>query len=176
MLGVPLQGSGLATNALVRKSLDKALQAQVVVPCLGESLVLLVKLHKMHVVAAHDVTAPLLDAQIIVAKIERGQVRDSGHTKLEAHLRVAHEVAVLFAIVSNGKRGESNRAGLVDRLDDKLHVRDVVDLEIEAGVPPSGHLEDLKDGLHYATRASSASGIVSVADGSNAARMTAEVC
>ena len=30
--------------------------------------------------------------------------------------------------------------------------------------------------LHYATRASSASGIVSVADGSNAARMTAEVC
>ena len=86
-------------------------------------------------------------------------------------------IAVLFAVVRDGKRGESHRAGLVHRLDDKLHVWRVVDLEVEAGVPPSGHLEDLKDGLHYATFASSASGIVSAAaDDSKAARMTAEVC
>ena len=70
----------------------------------------------------------------------------------------------------------SAQAGLLHRLDDKLHLRDVVDFEVEAGVPPSGPLEDLKDGLHYATFASSASTIVSVTDDSNAARMTAEVC
>ena len=86
-------------------------------------------------------------------------------------------VAVLFAIVSDRNCGQSHRAGLVHRLDDKLHVRRVVDLEVEAGVPPSGLLDDLKDGLHHATFASSASGIVSsAADDSKAARMTAEVC
>ena len=104
-------------------------------------------------------------------------MRSSGQAKLEANLRVAHEVAVLFAVVRDGKRGESHRAGLVHCLDDKLHVRGVVDLEIEAGVPPSGLLENVENGLHYATRASSASGIVSAAaDDSSAARMTAEVC
>ena len=33
------------------------------IPRLGEALVLLVKLDKMHVVVAHDVAAPLLDGQ-----------------------------------------------------------------------------------------------------------------
>ena len=138
---------------------------------------LLVKLDEMHVVVAHDVAAPLLDGNVIVTPVPRIEMSAARHAEFEAHLGIAHEVAVLFAIVSDGKRGEPHRAGLVHRLDDKLHVGGVVDLEIEAGVPPSGHLEDLKDGLHYATFASSASGIVfSAADDSKAARMTAEVC
>lgn|GEM_PF-4133610 len=68
-LTLPLQGSGLATNALVRKSLCESLQTQVVIPRLGEAFVLLVKLDEMHVVVAHDVAAPLLDGNVIVMLI-----------------------------------------------------------------------------------------------------------
>src|SRR6266702_510754 len=75
----PLQGTGLATNALVREGLDEALQPQVVVPRLGKTFVLLVKLHKMHVVVAHDVTAPLLDGNVIIAPVPRVKVRPPRH-------------------------------------------------------------------------------------------------
>jgi len=114
---------------------------------------------------------------VIVPPIERVQMCAPGKTKLETHLRVTHEVAVLFAVVGHGKRGKSHRAGLVHRLDDQLHIGRVIDLEVKAVMPTSGLPEDVEDGLHYATFASSASGIVSsVADDSSAARMTAEVC
>jgi len=43
-----------------------------------------------------------------------------------------------------------------------LPVGRVVDLEAEAGVASSGFLDDLKDGLHHAIFASSASAIVSI--------------
>ena len=48
----------------------KTLQTQVVVPLLGESLVLLVQLNQMHVVVTDDVPAPLLGAHIVVAVVE----------------------------------------------------------------------------------------------------------
>src|ERR1700728_685426 len=103
-------------------------------------------------------------------------MRSTRKAKLEAHLGIAHGIAVLFAVVRDGDCRKSHRAGLIHPLDDKLHVWRVVDLEVQAGMPSPDHLEDLKDGLHYATFPSSASGIVTAADGSNAARMTAEVC
>src|SRR6185437_6403127 len=103
-------------------------------------------------------------------------MRSPGKAKLETHLWVAHGIAVLLPIVSNRNCGQTHRAGLIYRLDDKLHVGRIVDFEVQAGVPPSGLLDDLKDGLHHATFASSASAIVSAADDSKAARMTAEVC
>jgi DNA-binding transcriptional LysR family regulator len=54
----------------------------------------------------------------------------------------------------------------------------VLDLKAEAVVPPSGLFENGEDSFHYATCASSASGIsaCSCVGGCNAARMTAEVC
>jgi hypothetical protein len=50
------------------------------------------------------------------------------------------------------------------------------DLEVQAVVPTSGLFEDAKDGLHYATFASSASGISAstAVGGCKAARMTAD--
>ena len=111
-----------------------------------------------------------------------------GQSKAETFATLLHELAhemlhkaerrtTTTKVVRDGKRGESHRAGLVQCLDDKLHVRSVIDLEVQAGVPPSGLLENVENGFHYATLASSASGIVSsAADDSKAARMTAEVC
>ena len=105
-------------------------------------------------------------------------MRPSCKAKLETHLRVTHRIAVLFAVVTDRDGGKSARAGFVGRLDHQRHKGRVLDLEIKAVVPPSGLFEDLKDGLHYATFASSASGIAacSAVGGCNAARMTAEVC
>jgi hypothetical protein len=52
----------------------------------------------------------------------------------------------------------------------------VLNGEIETRPVSSGLLYDVKECLHHATFASSASGIVSFPDGCNPARMTAEVC
>src|SRR6185312_7186948 len=62
--------SGLAANALVRESLCETLQSQVVVPCLCETLVLFMQNNQVDIVAAHDISAPLFHADIIVAVIE----------------------------------------------------------------------------------------------------------
>jgi hypothetical protein len=62
-------GSGLATNGGLREGFYKALQSQVVVPYLGETLVLLVKRNQMHVVVADDIAAPLLDAHVVIAPV-----------------------------------------------------------------------------------------------------------
>jgi hypothetical protein len=87
-------------------------------------------------------------------------------------------IAALFAVVTDRDCGKPTRAGFAGRLDHQRHIRRVLDLEVKAVVPTSGLFEDLKDGLHYATFASSASGIAacSAVGGCNAARMTAEVC
>ena len=87
-----------------------------------------------------------------------------------------HPVAVLDAVVRDGETAEPQWAGFRRRFDNEGHVWRVFDVEIEGGPVASGPLQDAKDGLHYATFASSASATVSVRDGSNAARMTAEVC
>jgi hypothetical protein len=57
------------------------------------------------VIAVHHVLAPLLHAEIIIAVVERGKMRLTCKTKLEAHLRVTHEVAVLFAVVRDSRAG-----------------------------------------------------------------------
>ena len=54
---------------------------------------------------------------------------------------------------------QTARAGLVHRLNHKLHVGRVVDLEVQAGVPPSGPAENVEDGLHAATPASSSASV-----------------
>ena len=84
-----------------------------------------------------------------------------GLAKLEAHLRVAHEVAVLFAVVSNGdcrkpSGPDSSVASMTSAIKGGFSMR-----EIEAvGRNPPAFSRISKDGLHYATCASSASGIV----------------
>ncbi len=78
---------------------------------------------------------------------DRGEALRASPTSKQ-HLRVTHRIAVLFAVVGNGEGRQSTRAGLVHRLDDKLHKRRVVDFEVQAGVPPSGLAEDVEDGLH----------------------------
>jgi hypothetical protein len=60
---------------------------------------LLMQRYKVHVVVADDVAAPLLDRNVIVPPIKRVEVRSSRESKLEAHLRVAHGVAVLQSVV-----------------------------------------------------------------------------
>lgn len=101
-------------------------------------------------------------------------------TKLEAHLRVTHQVAVLVAVVGNGDSWKAARARLVGGLDDKRHVRFVAYLEVKAGMPSPGPLDKFQNGLHAATSATSASvtgsSSSSATGGSKAARMTAAVC
>ena len=67
------------------------------------------------VVVVSDETAPLLDAYIVIAPIERIEGTITAHFK--KHLRVAHGIAVLFAIVTNRDRGKSARPGFVGRFD-----------------------------------------------------------
>jgi hypothetical protein len=124
---VPLQGSGLAEDALVRKNFCETLRAQIVVPRFGEAFVFLVVLPVKAVIAFLDEAAPLLNRHVIVTPIERVQVCASGKAEFEAHLRVTHQVAILFAIVRDGQRGESTRPGLINGLDDKLHVGRIFD-------------------------------------------------
>ena len=61
----------------------------------------LVEADEVDIVVAHDGAAPLLHADIVVPVIESIQVWPVCETKLETHLRVAHEVAVLFAVVTD---------------------------------------------------------------------------
>jgi hypothetical protein len=59
----------VAWGLLPLEGFKKALQTQVVVPRLGKAFVLLVKLNKVHVVAAYDVATPLFDGNVIVAPV-----------------------------------------------------------------------------------------------------------
>jgi hypothetical protein len=79
------------------KGFKESLVAQVLVPMLRKLLVLVVKADVVIKEAAFDPAAPLRDAEVIVAVVEcvEGLLVD-----LEAHLRVSHEVTVLFAIVA----------------------------------------------------------------------------
>src|SRR5580692_11632032 len=92
-------GSGLATNGGVREGFYKVLQSEGVVPCLCEPLMLLMQFQQAHVMVTNEVAAPLLNAKVIVAPVERVEtcLASERQTQLEAHLRVTHEVAVLFA-------------------------------------------------------------------------------
>src|ERR1700679_333569 len=95
-LSHPLRGGkGLgAWGLLLLKGFGEALQSQVVVPHLGESLVLLAQADEVNEVVADDCVAPLLHAHIAVSVIESVQVGTVRESKLETHLRVAHEVAI----------------------------------------------------------------------------------
>ena len=70
-LSHPLQGGkGLgAWGLLLLEGFGEALQSQVVVPHLGESLMLLVQADEVNVVVADDIAAPLLHAYIVVPVI-----------------------------------------------------------------------------------------------------------
>jgi len=58
-----------AWRLLLCKGFGEVLQAQVVVPLLGELLVLVVQAGEVHIVVAHDGAAPLLHAEIVIAVI-----------------------------------------------------------------------------------------------------------
>jgi hypothetical protein len=77
---------------------------------LSHVLMLFVKFHKVHVVVTDHVAAPLLHAHVIVAVVEGVQVCASSSAKLETDLRVAQEVAILFAVVRDRDSGESQGA------------------------------------------------------------------
>ena len=63
-------------------------------------LMLFMQRDKEHVAVADDVAAPMLYRHVIVPPIERVKVRPTRESKFEAHLRVAHGVAVLQDVSS----------------------------------------------------------------------------
>jgi hypothetical protein len=71
----PLQGRGLAENALVRKGGEIALRFEVGVPRSREMLMLLMQRDKEHVAVADDVATPLLYSDVIVPPIEGSHER-----------------------------------------------------------------------------------------------------
>ena len=102
VLGRSGGGKGLgAWGLLLLEGFGEALQLKVVVLQLGESLVLLVQADEINVGSAHNGAAPLLNAYIVVPVIEGVQVWPFRESKLETHLRIAHEVAILFAVVTD---------------------------------------------------------------------------
>src|ERR1700733_6291017 len=76
----------------------EALTAKVVIPLFGESLMLRVKVGKPHIVAAYDVPAPLLHAYVVVSVVVGVKFPIA---ELEAHLWVAHEIAILLAVMGD---------------------------------------------------------------------------
>ena len=64
------------------------------------------------------------------------------------HLGVAHGTTVLFAIVGHGQGREPARAALERSFNDQFHGGCVVDLEVQAGVPPTGLPEGVEDGSY----------------------------
>jgi hypothetical protein len=116
--------------------------------------VLLVQAGDVDIVGVRDGATPLLYAYMVVSVIKSVQVRPCRETKLETHLGVAREVAVLFSVVTDRDCGKTAWARLVGGLDDQSHIRRVLDLEVQAVVPTSGLFENAKDGLHYAPFAS----------------------
>jgi hypothetical protein len=94
-------GSGLATNALVRESVEKALSAEISVPQGSELLVLFVEVGNEDVICSIDIARILFHAHVVVTPVVAHKLKAAQRrlAQLEAHLRVTHEVAVLFAIV-----------------------------------------------------------------------------
>ena len=90
------------------------------------------------------------------------------------HLRIAHRVAVLLAIVRNGDGRQTVGAADQDVFNVERHPRRVVDVEMEAGLRFSGLHQNERQGVHQAT---SATASFSWAGTSVriAARITAEV-
>src|SRR5690348_14817988 len=105
--------SGLATNALVREGFDESLRVEVLVPQCREPFVFAVKLRVKGVLTLTNEAAPLLYSGVVVAVVERRKLWAAHCDKLEAHLRVAHGVAVQFAVVSDRDSRKSAGAGLV---------------------------------------------------------------
>jgi len=95
--------SGLATDGSVREGFREALQVEISVPRGSEVLMLFVQLRQRDVVTANDSARKLLHAHVIVAPVigVEDDFATDGLCQFEAHLRVAHEVAVLLAIVRN---------------------------------------------------------------------------
>ena len=86
------------------------------------------------------------DGNVIVAPVEGdlGAPRRC-QSKLETHLWVSHQVAILFAVM--GRQRDCRKTawpGFVSSLDDQSHIRRVLDFEVQAVVPTSGLLEDLR--------------------------------
>jgi hypothetical protein len=69
--------------------------------------VLLVQADEVDILAANDGAAPLLHANVIVAVVKGAQIWLVDESKLETHLRVAHEVAVLFPVVTDRDCGKA---------------------------------------------------------------------
>jgi hypothetical protein len=137
----------------------KALLPQVFVPQRREALVFAVELDMADVAVFVDETGPLLDAYIVVAVVEGVEVRNPGEAKLEAHLRVAHGIAIQFAVVRNGQSGQTAWARLVHGLDDQGHIRRVFDANVEAVIPASSLSENAEYGIHHAASCSSEAAI-----------------
>src|ERR1039458_6667449 len=77
------------------KGFNKSLCADVLVPCAGKALMLVQEVADKDIVLAFTVAGVLLHSHVVVAKVER--CKNPTHAKrigkLEAHLRVAHQVA-----------------------------------------------------------------------------------
>ena len=95
----PHDGSGLATNALVRESLHESLRVQVLVPQGGEAFVFAVKLGVKGVHALTNEAAPLLDSGVIVAVV-LCEAPDYVKRSFTTWLRRSVHAALVFALLN----------------------------------------------------------------------------
>jgi hypothetical protein len=100
-------------GAFAVEGFNKALTAYVPVPPSGEVLVLGVQAGIEHIVVALYRAGVLLDADVIISPVVRNETDSQTKriAQLETHLRVAHEVAVLFAVVRDREASQSKGAG-----------------------------------------------------------------
>ena len=157
---------------------DKALTAKVPIPLSGEVLVLGVQVGIEHIVVALYRAGVLLNADVIISPVVRNETDTQAKriAQLETHLRVAHEVAILFAVVRDREASQTKGAGFRYRFNDKRLIGRVLDAEIQFTPIASRLFEELKNGLHYATASDSVGSAESSMMGdSNADRITAEV-
>jgi hypothetical protein len=75
----------------------------------------------------------LLDTDVIISPVVRNETDTQAKriAQLETHLRVAHEVAVLFAVVRDREASQTKGAGFGYRFNDKRLIGRVLDAHIE---------------------------------------------
>ena len=113
MCFTPPETEELACGAPLLKGFQESLSAEIAVPDGGESFVLLVQAGMEDVTIPHERARKLLDAEVIVAPVigHQGRRGEKRFGQLKTHLRVAHQVAVLFAVVATEMPGEPSGPG-----------------------------------------------------------------
>jgi hypothetical protein len=71
-----------------------------------------------------------------------------GKAQFEKASRVAHSVAVLFAVMTVRERSKTTRGGFIRGFDDQRHMRRVFYVKVKAVMPSSG-VHSQEDTWHF---------------------------